>query len=179
IGIWAEQQIRFSAARHLFEGVGNHLFDPNGSMTRGMFVTVLHRMVGCPAPKAASDFKDVPKGIWYEKAVAWASENGIVEGYSNDMFAPDDLTTREQMCALFARYLRYAKYELPGQTQPRTFADEQDISAWAKDDMNLCHSIGLIQGRPGNLSAPRDNASRAEGTAVFARLIRTIIETKK
>ncbi|MEG2119783.1 MAG: S-layer homology domain-containing protein, partial [Pseudoflavonifractor sp.] len=149
-GNWAERQIRFAAARGLFEGVGKDLFHPAGSMTRSMFVTVLHRMAGSPEPKQPAGFADVSKDAWYAQAVAWASENAIVSGYSSRHFGSDDLVTREQMCVLFARYLRHAGYTLPAKGAPAAFADAPEISAWAKEDTAFCRSIGLMQGKPGN-----------------------------
>ncbi|MEG2119730.1 MAG: S-layer homology domain-containing protein, partial [Pseudoflavonifractor sp.] len=144
-----------------------------------MFVTILHRMAGSPEPKHPSSFTDVSKDAWYAQAVAWASENAIVSGYSSQLFGSGDLVTREQMCVLFARYLRQAGYSLPTKGTPAAFSDVPKISDWAKEDTLFCQSIGLMQGKPGNLAAPQANAVRAEGAVMFTRLIESIVGAQK
>ena len=77
-GHWAEPSMEFMAARMLFVGTGENLFEPDVPVTRAMFITVLHRIAGKPEPNRPAAFSDVPPGIWYEKAAAWGNENGII-----------------------------------------------------------------------------------------------------
>ena len=176
-GHWAEREIAFVSARTLFIGDELGAFQPESVMTRAMFVVVLHRLAGMPEPAAEADFDDVKPGVWYAKAVAWASENGVVKGVDQRHFAPGSYITREQMCVMLARYLRAAGYTLPVQTILIHFEDAAQIAAWAAEDVAFCQTAGLIQGRPGSLFAPKDNATRAENTAVFTRLIQAVIQS--
>lgn len=176
---WAKSSIDFMAARGLFIGIGDDQFAPNGTMTRAMFVTVLHRLAGQPEPKNKVTFQDIPSGIWYEKAVAWANENKIVNGMTDKTFAPDSLVTREQMCAMIARYVRFIKIgQSTGNMDENTlaFIDANEISDWALEDVEFCRSMGLVIGLPDNSFAPRVGSNRGENCTVFMRLIELLIK---
>ena len=177
-GHWATDDILFAAEREIFRGVGGGRFDPNGTMTRAMFVTVLWRIAGSPAAGSAA-FDDVAADAWYADAVAWGALNDIVKGYGNDRFGPNDLVTREQMCALIVRYLDCAGFTLPAQTEAAGFADAAAISGWAADAVAFCQTRGLVNGRPNALFDPAASATRAENCAVFHRLIVAILTAAK
>lgn len=157
---WASGAISFVSSRKLFNGVGADRFDQKGTMTRGMLVTVIHRMEGKPAPVGTHSFGDVPSGTWFSEAVRWAAGVGVVTGYSKTVFAPDDPITREQMVAML--------YRKSG--SPKTTYVETGASAWARDAMSWAVSIGLIQGSEKGY-APKDNATRAEAAAILMRFI--------
>ena len=91
----------------LMYGVTDTLFAPDTDITRGMFVTVLYRMDGEPETAKEYTFNDVPSNAYYADAVAWASKNGIVAGYSNEEYMPDKTISREQMAAIMYRYVKY------------------------------------------------------------------------
>jgi hypothetical protein len=182
---WASRYIAFAAARGLFGGVGERLFAPNSSMTRAMFVTVLSRLdgvggtsvTGGTPPGVGGGFPDVPPGQWYSQAVAWASQNGIVGGHDDGTFGPDQPITREQMCAIFLRYLKYKAYNLDLVAEKASFGDEADISQYALEAVYLCQQFGLIQGKPDNVFDPKANSTRAEACTVFFRLVGAILES--
>lgn len=157
---WASGAISFVSSRKLFNGVGADRFDQKGTMTRGMLVTVIHRMEGKPTPVGTHSFGDVPSGTWFSEAVGWAAGAGVVTGYSKTVFAPDDPITREQMVAML--------YRKSG--SPKTTYVETGASAWARDAMSWAVSIGLIQGSEKGY-APKDNATRAEAAAILMRFI--------
>ena len=85
-------------------GTGETAFEPAGTATRAMIVTMLWRMEGEPKAAGAAGFDDVEAGSWYEAAVGWASANKIVTGYDEKTFAPNDPVTREQLAAILFRY---------------------------------------------------------------------------
>ncbi len=174
---WARSAAEFAAARGLFAGVGDGLFAPDRPMTRAMFATVLYSLADRPAVSGSSAFTDVADGAWYAKAVTWGQANGIISGYGNGRFGPDDLITREQMCALIVSYLRWAGLTAEQTTAANTFADSGSISAWARDSVAFCQTRGLISGRPGNLFAPKANATRAENSVVFRQMILNVLTT--
>ncbi len=174
---WARSAAEFAAARGLFAGVGDGLFAPDRPMTRAMFATVLYSLADRPAVSGSSAFTDVADGAWYAKAVTWGQANGIISGYGNGRFGPDDLITREQMCALIVSYLRWAGLTAERTTAANTFADSGSISSWARDSVAFCQTRGLISGRPGNLFAPKANATRAENSVVFRQMILNVLTT--
>ncbi len=178
-GHWAEQSILYSAARGLFNGVEEGIFAPETAMTRGMFVTVLGRLSGVEAdPMAESIFTDVKKGMWYTPYVVWAAENGIVTGYGDGRFGPDDLVTREQICTILDRYLKKFGYTLEASADPVRFADADEISAWAKNSVTYCQTRGLIVGMGNNRFAPLEDSTRAEVATILQRLVMKILQAK-
>jgi len=175
-GHWAENAIVFGASRGLFSGVGNNLFDPGGTMTRAMFVTVLWRLAGSP-DAGADGFSDTQNGQWYSKAVAWAFEKGIMAGYGNGSFGVNDNVTREQMCVIFLRYLKDIGFDTSVVKASPAFSDESSVSAWAKEAVDICRSLGLVNGKGGGVFDPNGLATRAECCAVFSRLIKTYLQS--
>lgn len=175
---WARNDIAYCAAREIFKGVSDTKFNPNGTMTRAMFVTVLYRMAGSPAA-ARANFRDVAAGAWYADAVSWASANGIVKGYGDDRFGPNDLVTRAQMCTLLKRFVEQQGYTLAATTPADTFRDAAQIPSWAAEAVAYCQTRGLVNGRDGGVFAPMAGATRAENCAVFHRLIPAILSAKQ
>lgn len=144
-GHWGAASIAKAVDAGLFTGIDETTFSPDGGMTRAMFVTVLSRAaekLGGPAVEAGSgDFTDVAADAWYAGAVAWGVKAGLVSGYGDGRFGPDDLVTREQMCTFLARFLQYMGYDLSAYTPTGTFADDASISAWAKESVYLALSL--------------------------------------
>ena len=172
-----KEAIDFTATRGLFNGVGNGMFDPNGQMTRAMFITVIARLDGADLSGfVSSKFTDVPAGSWYCNSVEWAANAGIVNGTGNGKFSPDEPITREQMAVMLYNYLSYKGYTLKTLDEnPQPFSDSASISRWAQHSVESMCSMGIILGKPGNLFDPQGNATRAECSMVFKRIIEEII----
>ena len=177
-GHWAEDNIIWTAAHGLFNGIGGGRFNPQGTMTRAMFVTVLYRMAGSPKVTGTGKFADVPADTWYTDAVTWASANGIVNGVSDTEFAPNRDVNREQMCAMVARFLRTFGYALK-LGEKVEFKDAGLISSWAAADVEYCQRAGIINGKPGGVFDPKANATRAENATVMKRMVEAIITSLK
>ncbi|MDR2671316.1 MAG: S-layer homology domain-containing protein [Oscillospiraceae bacterium] len=176
VGHWADDSIKYAYARGLFTGVSEDMFRPGGTMTRAMFVTVLGRLAAISeADYGTGPFRDVPVGAWYSYYVNWAAEQGIVLGYGDGRFGPDDPVTRAQMCALFIRFADHFAYELPQDVERTVFADDAKIAAWAREAVYRAQQAGLVVGRNDGAFCPDDSATRAEAAAVFQRLIERIL----
>ena len=173
-GLWGEEDILFAAYRQLVNGTGNGNFSPALTMSRAMFVTVLWRMSASPKPAGETTFQDLDAD-WYMEAVAWAVENDIVNGYSPTSFGPNDPVTREQMCVLMIRYLDSLGWKLDLTKPAISFGDADKISDWAKDAVNSCTRMGLINGTDNNMVAPQKDATRMEASTVLARFVRAIV----
>jgi len=170
---WGRDAVRFAAARGLFQGLGDGRFDPNGRMTRGMFVTVLGRLAGIdPTQYAGNTFDDVDSEDWYGPYVQWAAENGIVLGNGSGFDAVDEIT-REQICVITARFLEYRNMTLPVLEDAAVFEDQLQISGWAADDVTAAQSGGLIQGRGNDSFDPSGRALRSEVATILQRLIQS------
>ena len=163
---WYHEAIDFAVANGLMNGVADTKFDPDGTMTRAMVVTVLYREAGKPEVSAPSTFTDVAEGQWYSDAIAWAQENKVVDGVAADKFAPNDNVTREQLATILWRYAGKpeAKADLSD------FADVDNISGYALDAMNWAVEAGILAGDNGNLK-PTANATRAEFATMIMRFL--------
>ena len=169
-GHWAADSAARSVELGLFTGLSETEFAPNNAMTRAMLVQVLYRMQGSPEA-GSSTFTDVPDSEWYSKAVAWASENGIVNG-SNGKFDPNGLLTREQLAAILWRYAQYEKRDVSvgEETNILSYADAQDVSSYAVVPMQWACGEGLIQGSSGMLT-PKSTSTRAQVATVLVRYL--------
>jgi len=172
---WAKDYIDSAASHGLINGVGSGQFDPNGSLDRAMFVTILWRLAGMPQA-SGDDFKDIAAGDWYSQAVKWAHGNNIVDGIGNGLFDPNGSITREQMCTMLLRYLDYRGTNLSGPASSQVFSDQSSISSWASDAINKLQSMGIISGESDGSFDPQNSATRAEGCAVFCRLVEAILK---
>jgi hypothetical protein len=145
---WAAHDIAFITARGLFVGTGADRFSPDMSMTRGMFVTVLGRLMGVSDKDYhGTSFTDVSPEQWYSPYVQWAVKNNIVSGYGNQLFGPEDKITREQMAVIIMRFAEYAGITLNEGSGGAVFDDQASISHWAASHVSAAQRAGLIAGR--------------------------------
>lgn len=165
---WAKDVVLEAVRDGLFSGTSATTFSPNQPVTRGMLVTVLHRMEGTPAG-SGQPFADVASDAYYADAVAWAAEHGIVAGISETTFAPNASVTREQMAAILYRYAQSQGADVTGRADLTAFADVSEISGYAKDALSWANASGLISGRSASVLAPKDTATRAEAASILVR----------
>lgn len=174
---WAYDYVDFASKREIVVGVGDNLFEPDGSLTRAMFVTMLGRMHGNLGVYDKHSFTDVEAGSWYEEYVSWALHNGIVEGYDAEHFAPDDMITREQICAMIDRYMKYEGYNAGTETAGK-FTDDALISDWAYDSVEAVKSLEIVVGYEDGSFRPQGLTTRAEAATMFKRLIYTLLANR-
>ena len=175
---WYAAAVQYVRVNGFFSGVSDTLFAPDGSMTRGMFVTVLGRMAGVDAAKYGGEtgFSDVEPTAWYAPYVKWAAQYGIANGMGNGLFAPNDKINREQMAVFFAAY--FEKFDVTPETEKATAgkpADLGQVSDWAKSAVLKLWSMGLLCGDGVNF-APKDTATRAEA-ATLCKSVDKSVET--
>ena len=170
-GSWYEAAVLYARANGFFDGTSATTFEPDGPMTRAMFVTVLGRMAGVEAADyaGATDFTDVAEGTWYAPFVKWAARYGITTGTGNGKFSPDGKITREEMAVFFVRYFEtfdaMPKADTTVTTKP---ADLDEVSSWAQDAVGKLWALGLLNGDGVNF-APKDKATRAQTAALCER----------
>ena len=168
---WYHKSIDYVIEKGLMNGVASDRFDPDGTTTRAMVVTILYRLEGKPAISGANPFDDVAADQWYTDAVVWANGNGIVNGYGNGKFGPTDDITREQFAAILYRYAQFKGYNVNiGQdTNILSYDDAGEISDWAMEAIQWAVGASLIQGRTKSTIAPAGNATRAEAATILMR----------
>ncbi len=167
---WFFSDVAYAAQNGLMRGTSSDKFSPYSTTTRAMIVTVLYRMEGEP-DAGENSFIDVPDGEYYTDAVAWASENGIVNGYGQGRFGPNDSITREQLAAILYRYSVYKGYDVSvgEDTNILSFDDIADLSDYAFTSMQWACGAGLIGGMGDGRLAPKGNATRCQIAAVLHR----------
>ncbi len=167
-GAWYQDAVNYAIENGLMEGTSATTFEPNTKTSRGMVVTILHRLEGTPSA-AAAGFGDVASGQWYSDAVAWAAAHGIVTGYDNGNFGPNDIVTREQMAAILYRYASYKAYGTDAQANLTSYTDAGAISGYAESAMKWANAEGLITGTTTTTLSPAGDASRAEVATILMR----------
>ncbi|HIZ93686.1 S-layer homology domain-containing protein [Flavonifractor sp. An112] len=175
-GSWYYDSVAYVYEQGLMGGTGEGRFSPDLTTSRAMIVTILYRLEGSPAVTGSASFADVASGQWYSDGVAWASANGIVTGYSNGSFGPDDTITREQMAAILYRYARYKGYDLSAQADLDGYSDAAQVSAYAADAMEWAVGSGLITGTSGTTLSPAGSATRAQAAVILARFCQTLAQ---
>ena len=174
---WAEDNILFAASRGLLSGTSATTFSPNTGMTRGMFVTALGRLAGInPDSYKTGKFTDVKADAYYAPYVNWAAQTGIVTGVTATTFAPDTNINREQMAVIMANYAKKLGYDLPQTLKAVTFADNANISSWAKDAVKAMQQAGILAGKVNNRFDPKGTATRAEVATVLRRFVEIVID---
>ena len=173
---WFYDAVTYAYENGLMDGVGMGLFAPNSETTRAQLVTILYRLSGQPAPSGDSGFSDVETGTWYTDAVAWAAQNGIVNGVSGTQFAPGDDITREQLAVILYRYATYQGYDVSQRADLSGFVDAGTISTYAQEALSWANAQGLVLGFEDDSLRPQGNASRAQIAAVLMRFCQTVAE---
>jgi hypothetical protein len=173
---WFYGGVVYAFSKGLMNGTSVDLplmFSPHANLTRAMIATILYRNIGSPDVTALSNpFTDVPAGMWYTDAIIWGADNGIVEGYGNRRFGPNDPVTKEQLAAII-----YRTQNADGKTPPnapaynKEFTDTAMVSNWATDAVNLLNSQGILRDIPGDKFNPQGFAIRAEVAVVLHRYL--------
>ena len=166
-GSWYADAVEYVRDNGLMSGTTATTFEPGGTTTRAMLAQILYREAGSPAVSGNDTFTDTQEGAWYADAVLWATQAGVISGYGDGRFGPNDPVSREQIAVILWRYAGSPA------AQGEDFADEASISTWAADAVDWARSAGLMTGQEGNRFAPQASATRAE-TAVILRAFRTM-----
>lgn len=171
---WFYDAVRYATEKGMMTGTGGGAFSPGLDTTRGMLVTILHRLEGTPAASGAY-FTDVPKGQWYTDAVAWASANGVVNGYAGGAFGPLDPVTREQTATILYRYTQYKGLDSASTGDLTVYPDYTQVSSYAMQPMSWAVGKGLISGTGSHTLAPKGGATRAETSAILMRYCENVV----
>lgn len=173
-GDWFYEAVGYVYSHGMMRGLSENRFAPYAATDRSMIVTILHRLEGSPAALPAA-FTDVPEGQYYAAPVAWASSEGIVEGYEDGSFRPQDPITREQLAAILYRYARYKGLDTSVKGDLGRFPDAPSVSLYAADAMSWAVGAGLIAGLDGALQ-PRGQAGRAQAAVILQRLCAGLLQ---
>lgn len=162
---WAANVVAFISSHEIMNGTSGGTFSPDAPMTRGMLAAVLHNIEGNPKSFGLTSFSDVGSS-WYADAVQWAASQGIVSGYSDGRFGPDDMVTREQLAMMLYRYAG----QPPVSISALSFADADQVSNWSKEAIQWAVDAGILSGDGSRLN-PGGQATRAEAASMLMRFV--------
>ncbi len=169
-GDWFYDVVKYAYDNGLMTGTSATTFEPNTTTTRGMIVAILNRLEGNPTA-ADAGFADVNSGDWYADAVNWAASVGIVNGYSDTQFGPNDPITREQMAAILYNYAEYKGYDVSARADISSYDDAANVSDWAIESVQWANAMGLVNGMTDTTIEPQGNATRAQIAAILSRYL--------
>lgn len=171
-GDWYYGSVMKTYSVGLFNGTDSNHFSPKNPMTRGMLVAVLARLDEADTGAyAGSDFSDVAVNSWYAPYVKWAHDTGVIRGYGDGTFGPEDIVTRAQMATMIANYIEKSNRNiLAADSVTKAFRDMDQVPTWARQGMEMMRSKGLIVGDAAGNCNPQAKANRAEAAMVCARL---------
>lgn len=169
---WAKSGICFVIENNLMNGTSQTTFSPKVTMNRAMLVTVLYRLAGAPEVSGICRFQDVTAGTYYEKAVIWAAEHGIVYGVSDDRFAPETPVTREQMVTFLYRYAKNCGADVSASADLTGFTDAGQIAAYAKAPMAWAVANQIVNGTSETTLSPKASAARDQIAAILMRFVK-------
>ena len=169
-GAWYAGSVQRVVEAGLMNGVSDSAFSPNTNVNRAMLATILYRLAGEPGP-GVDNFGDVKATAYYADAVSWAAATGMVTGYGNNSFHPNQDITRQELATILYRYAKWMGYAVDGGKDLSAYTDRGQIASWARDAMAWANGAGLINGRGENTLAPTATATRAEVATMMARMM--------
>ena len=131
---------------------------------------------GSAAAFLSAGFLDVSADAWYADAVSWASSVGVVEGYGNGTFGPEERITREQMAAVFCRYAKYKGIDTQNREDLKKFTDAESVSGWALDSISWCAANSILSGTSDGRIQPGNTATRAEAAQILMNFCENVSE---
>jgi len=171
-GHWSEQYVNVLYSKGIVNGKDSvYTYKPEDNVTRAEFAKLLTTALGIYDENAVSPFSDVEKDKWYSSYIASAYKYGLISGYPNGNFGPNDLITREDMAVMLTNALtKVLKYEDDDFTAEVKFSDKSNISGYALNAVGMAVEYGLISGKPGNIFDPKGYTKRSEAAAVIKLL---------
>lgn len=167
---WFYKSVQYVYSKKLMNGISPEIFSPNSGLTRAMLVTILYRMENEPECGKLV-FEDVESDTWYTDSVAWAAENGIVNGIGNGLFAPNNYITREQIAVILYNYANFKNHLTSTRTDVDKYSDGEAVSPWAKDALQWAAGNGVINGKTTTTLEPQGQATRAEAATMLMRYL--------
>ena len=175
LGTWYHEAVDYVVEHGIMAGVSATAFQPNGSLTRGQVVQILHNLEGKPEETAEAPFTDTA-GHWALEAIAWAAQNNVVAGYDDGTFGPEKLVTREEFAQMMYNYAKFKGYDLTAGGDLAQFPDAGAISDWAETALSWANGKGLINGHDNGTIDPQGNTTRAQAASIMKNFDLKVVE---
>ena len=175
LNAWYHEAVDYVVEHGIMAGVSATAFQPNGSLTRGQVVQILHNLEGKPEETAEAPFTDTA-GHWALEAIAWAAQNNVVAGYDDGTFGPEKLVTREEFAQMMYNYAKFKGYDLTAGGDLTQFPDAGAISDWAETALSWANGKGLINGHDNGTIDPQGNTTRAQAASIMKNFDLKVVE---
>ena len=177
---WYFDGVKYAYDNSIFAGTSATTFSPAATMTRGQMVTVLWRMAGSPEATVENPFTDVNADSAYAKAILWAYENKVANGYTETTFVPNHAITREQFATILYNYAKFMQYDVTvaEDASLSAFTDAASVSDFAVDALTWANAEGLVNGTTATTIAPKGTAPRSQVAVILMRFDQNVVPAK-
>ena len=172
---WYEAAVRYAYIHDIMEGMSATKFSPNISLTRAQAVQVLYNLEGQPAVSDSTTFPDLVEE-WYKPAIAWAEQTGVVDGYEDGTFRPENAVTRQEFAQMMYNYAKYKGYDLTAEGDLSQFPDGDSVQPWAETAMSWANGNALINGHDDGTLEPGGTTTRAQAASILMRFDQNVVE---
>ena len=177
-GAWYANAVEDMAQKGIISGKTANTFDPNGTLSRAEFATMISKCALTSAELKEYDFKsrfsDVSNSHWGKKSINWASEAGVISGTGGGLFNPSGKVTRQDIAVMVYQFVQATGQQLPATQGPMLFVDKDQISGYARASVTACQRGGVISSRGDMRFAPKGTATRAEAAVILSKLLQNI-----
>ena len=172
---WYESAIEYAYTHDIMEGMSETKFSPNTSLTRAQAVQILYNLEGQPTVTGESTFTDV-SGHWAIDAITWAQKTGVVDGYEDNTFRPENNVTRQEFAQMMYNYAAYKDYDLSVKGDLSQFTDGDSVQEWAVTAMSWANGNALINGHDDGTLEPGGTTTRAQAASILMRFDQNLVE---
>lgn len=163
---WYHDAVDYVVEHGIMTGTSATTFEPNTTLSRAMVAQILYNLEGQPTVTGESTFTDV-SGHWAIDAITWAQKTGVVTGYENNTFRPNQAVTREELAQVLYNYAQYKKITLPALGDLSKFPDGDKVSPWARTAMKWATGLGVINGYEDSTLEPGGDSTRAQAASIL------------
>ncbi len=168
---WYAGSVYYAYANKLMKGVSYKEFAPEENISRAMAATLLHRLAGAPDTKSNNLFSDVKPSDWYAKAAQWADENGILKGFDDNTFKPNETVSREQLAQAMYNCAKFMKADTGKRAEISAFTDVERILPQNIEAVKWCVANGILRGNADGSFNPKGNVTRAQMATILKNWI--------
>ena len=174
-GGWYQGAVEYVYRNGIMTGTSATTFEPNTTLSRAMVAQILYNLEGQPTVTGESTFTD-SNTHWAAKAIAWAQKTGVVSGYGNNTFRPNQAVTREELAQMLYNYAEYKQYDLTASGDLTAFPDVSKVSDWAETAMSWANGNQLINGFEDDTLRPGGNSTRAQAASILMNFDVNLVE---
>lgn len=174
-GAWYQGAVEYVYRNGIMTGTSGTTFEPNAPLSRAMVAQILYNLEGQPTVTGESTFTD-SNTHWAAKAIAWAQKTGVVSGYGNNTFRPNQAVTREELAQMLYNYAEYKQYDLTASGDLIAFPDGNNVQGWAKTAMSWANGNQLINGFEDDTLRPGGDSTRAQAASILMNFDMNVVK---